>query len=500
MLGEQVLQHGYPKVHGPRHVVYDLSLPIEDGVREPLDAFIVSPWLQFYWGALGAWLADGSGDPVSMTARLRLPFAVAGAAGALLPLALVWSLAGGCRTRRLRAAAFQLAMLATSISLLLHLREARWIPLATLELGALAWMRAARIRGRIDPKWATLAETGLLVLLVHTFLPAFASASAALLLDAWLGWRGESLRERFRSALPVVVAGLFAVPALWFYETFSVSHAFAERTGAGIGGMLGNLRHATEYLLRYEVLAPALLAAALRVAWQADRSVTQAAARVTRFLWILVACHILVIAAIPWFFARYAVILAPLLIALLTLELLAIETHLAATPRVRRRFAIGCAAALAAIVVLRAPEIGGRLAELRDPPRGPLDFAIEDLRARHPDPRELLIATNYEALVFAFYLDSAVLDTQRLDGGSAPAGVIADVIVPRRHWDANRNALRDLLGRAAYDVVALPVADRPMNTTPELGPANPPSRYRSFVDPAPAAERDRLQIYERVLP
>lgn len=498
MLGKQVLRYGYPKVHGARHEVYDLSLPIEYGVRKPLDAFIVSPWLQFYWGAIGAHLAEGSRDPRTMTAGLRLPFALAGALGAVLPLALLLKLAGADRARRIGAAALYLVALATSISLVLHLREARWIPLATLELSTLVWIRAARMRGAIAPRRATVLETVLLVLLLHTFVPAFASAAIALTLDAMFGKRGVSADERLEAALPIAAAAIVGLPTLWFYETLSVSRAYAERAGSGIDVALSNLRQVLTYLLRYEWLAPALIATALRVAWSAGQTTPDGVGRVVRFLWILVTCHVALIAAIPWFFARYAVILSPFLTMVLVVELVAIETHLRGASRGRRwAMAAGFAALLAASMAMRAPEIAGRLHELREPSRGPLDFVIGHIRDRHPHPERLLIATNYEALVYAFYLDASVLDVGRLTGAPG-ADVIPDVIVPRRHWDENRRILRELLGRDSYETIVLPVRDRPTNTTPELGPATAPPRYRSFDDRPPTMDRERLEIYERV--
>ena len=80
MFGQRVLEYGYPKVHGERNVVYGLRQDQAIGVHPSLDAYLGSPWAQYYYAAIGVALAAGSDDLYEKTARLRLPFAVAGAA------------------------------------------------------------------------------------------------------------------------------------------------------------------------------------------------------------------------------------------------------------------------------------------------------------------------------------------------------------------------------------------------------------------------------------
>ena len=83
-------------------------------------------------------MARGADDFYAETARLRLPFALAGAAGiSVWVLALLPVFRGDQRRARLFAGLF-FFLAALSISLVLHLREARYYPLLVLLLGATA--------------------------------------------------------------------------------------------------------------------------------------------------------------------------------------------------------------------------------------------------------------------------------------------------------------------------------------------------------------------------
>jgi hypothetical protein len=86
MFGRRVLEYGYPKVHGPRNVVYQFGFDAAMGVKERCDAYIGTTWGQFYFATIGLALAGEGGDLYRKTLRLRLPFALAGASGVLMLL------------------------------------------------------------------------------------------------------------------------------------------------------------------------------------------------------------------------------------------------------------------------------------------------------------------------------------------------------------------------------------------------------------------------------
>ncbi len=81
MFAERVLAHGYPKVHGPRNVIYQFGPNAVLGVKEGPDAYIGTTWGQFYFAVPGLLWARGSDDLYTRTLRARLPFALAGGVG-----------------------------------------------------------------------------------------------------------------------------------------------------------------------------------------------------------------------------------------------------------------------------------------------------------------------------------------------------------------------------------------------------------------------------------
>ena len=95
VFGERVLEYGYPKVHGPTGTHYPMHHDISVGVKEGIDAYLGSPWAQYYFAALGVAWAGESTDFYAKTLRLRLPFAIAGFIGVgVLLLTALGSLAG----------------------------------------------------------------------------------------------------------------------------------------------------------------------------------------------------------------------------------------------------------------------------------------------------------------------------------------------------------------------------------------------------------------------
>jgi hypothetical protein len=98
------------------------------------------------------------------TVRVRLPFALAGAIGVAVWL---WGVLPALpRERRQGFAAAYFALCTLSISLMLHLREARYYPLLVLVLGGLV---AVHLRHGVLGAFAALAAIGARALLFHVF-------------------------------------------------------------------------------------------------------------------------------------------------------------------------------------------------------------------------------------------------------------------------------------------------------------------------------------------
>ena len=512
---ERVLRFGFPKVHDGHNTLYSLWPGFRRagvGIDEASDAYTGSPWLQYYVGAAGVALGAGSDDLYARTAWVRLPFALIGCAGLALLFAAVRPSLGSARARGLAFAAVFALLLAGSVLLLLHLREARHYALTTFGAGAFcfALLRRHAQEGLGYASYALLL-CGALLWLFHSFHPAAlafgASGALWLALHAWRrgGSAGTRLAWLAREGAPFALAALATAPLLGFFDFFAQTQGWVEHYGEP-ARWLRNAGFVGWTLLRHEWLLPALVLRAA-VEWLARRGAAQGdrafAARLAcaRFLWLAALVYACAMTGIPFLFERYFVVLGPLVALALVLDLASTfdaARAAAAGARTAARAALALAlVACAGVVGVRAPELAGRVAEIRTPYRGPLDYVIPYLAERHPDPASLVIATNYEEPAFMFYLGSKVLVGFYAPDLAQDLLQVPDVIVPRP-WPDHMDDLQRLAARATYAPHAFPVGNLRWNNTPSLSARVGAKTGHLFRDPEIGVDGPELVILERV--
>jgi len=499
MFGTRVLEVGYPKVHGPDNVVYQFGPDIALGVKESFDAYIGTTWGHFYFAVPGLWWAESVADPWEKTARVRLPFALAGAVGLGLWLAAVLPALGPECGLRLRFAALFFALAAVSVSLLLHLREARYYALLVLLGGAIARVHLRRsVYGSLSSRRYTVELAALLFLLFHTFFSAWFAFSVLLAADRVAAiWRR---RAPTSDLLPFVLSAGLVAPFLVFFETFHVAAVFARDLGLGPRVWAENVLEVGRHLLRHEMLGPALACRAA-VAW--TRCGGDVGRRVSTRLLGFGAGYLLLGAANPLALERYFVVLSPLLLCSFLLDAFALALGLPARwPRVGRRRAGRAVAAALALVTLamRLPsvaEVRGRLAELRTPVRGPLDFVIPHLLASTPRPKALVVATNYEEQVFMYYLGARTIVGTTLNNLLVDRELLPDVVVPRRRWPRSLRELAPFLRQGEWEELRFPVRDVHFNQVPALSRSRFVPDPHRFETPATDDPEAQLVIYWR---
>ena len=275
MFASRVVDHGYPKVHGAKNVVYEFGPNIALGVKESVDAYIGKTWGDFYFAAPAVVWARATDDPAAQAFRLRLPFALVGAAG----LAILWVgvlPAVPLRQRWAFAATF-VALCAVSISLLLHLREVRYYALLLLALATLLTLHLRDERAS-ETGWKARAVGQALasLALFHVFHVAWFAATALLATDrlvrAWPGDAATRSGRLARAAVPHLLAVALVAPALVFFETFQVAGGFASDVGITPAGYLANLGWVLAHFARHEWLVPAVLCAVAAAAALRGRS------------------------------------------------------------------------------------------------------------------------------------------------------------------------------------------------------------------------------------
>lgn len=509
MYASRILEHGYPVVHGERNVVYEFGPDKALGIKEEVDAYIGTTWGHFYFAVPGVLWASGTDDLVEKTVRLRLPFALAGALGLA---AFVWAALPafrGDRTRALRFAACFTVLSATSISLALHLREVRYYPLLVLWLGVVLALYLRRTVFCSAPQLGRAAHaaamTTSLVLLFHTFHVAWFATVALLGLHAVSQARRRDAGHRglLETVAPLLASALLVAPAIAYFEIFAIAGGFSDSVGLSVAGYAANLGEVARHFARHEWLVPAGLAHAVlgwcrRRGLARDTGVADEAWRASGFLGAFALGYVAVACINPLVYERYFAVLSPLVTTVFLLDAFALAAAAPGFGRAARRAAAaGLAVAVAGTLLLRAPELRGRFAELTTPYRGPVDFAIDHIRGEYADPATLIIATNYSAHVYMYYLGSHVIVGLSGNNLLRDREQVPDIVIPRRGFRPGRRELARYLARGGYRATALPVEDRHFNNVPALShsAAMPdPHRYRT---PATTDPDRQLVIYER---
>jgi hypothetical protein len=513
MFGRRVLEYGYPKIHGPKNALFSLWQRDGTGVAEQLDAYTGSPWAQYYLAALAVRWSDGVDDLYDKTLRVRLPFALAGAGGLLLLVFAVLPALGPRPERRLLFATLYLLGIGYSVSLLLHLREARYYGLVVLVMAAVLAVFCRR--SVFEPTGARNAPHGfvlaaLLVVLFLTFHAAFGATGLALggfalaRAAARSGAASERLRDLLRELAPLVAAGLAVLPLLLLFDFVDQTRGWVVRF-SDPGTALRNLRFVGWTLLRYELLAPALalrLAVLLLRPRADDPPEPLQRRRIAAFLALWIAAYAGVIAQIPFLFERYFIALGPLVALMGLLDAFTLWQALRA--RVARPAALraGVAGLLTAAAVAlvwnlqaRIPEFRGRLQELREPYRGPLDFAIPYLAVKYPDIADRVVATNYEEPALMFYLDCRVAVGFYAANLERDRELVPDVIIPRS-WPEQLEVLKEMSERAPYRRTEFPVANLPWNNIPAISPRGDRQSAHRFQIQRPGGAVPALVLLE----
>lgn len=515
MFGERVLEYGYPKVHGPKNVVYGLKHRLKLGVDERFDAYTGAPWGYYYFASIGVALARGADDLYAKTALLRLPFAAIGSLGLIVLLLGVLDATERDPPHRLVFSILFWASMTYSVSLQLHLREARYYGLIVfLTCALISIFIRHHVFAKLSYRWYVGLGALLLFLIFNTFYPAFVPAGAAIALHAaWGALRGggshsERLRRLLRDGLPVILALAAALPLLLFFDFLQQVQGWLDSNDGSLGGYASSLGIVSANLLRYELLAPALvtrlgLLLQLRLVFEAPLpEKLRQRQRIAGFLWLFIACYVLVVSRTPFVWERYFIALSPVVTVTFLLDAFSLYELLRGPVAARGRRWSGVSTATAVVLVLgvnlwvRVPEFRGRIYEIGHRYRGPLDFVIPYLKNRYPHIEDLVIATNYEDPVYMYYLGSQVTVGYYGANLARDLELQPDIIIPRS-WSARSKALGALARGAEYTPRRFPVANLKTNNTPGLSALNPGGLVHEFRTRLAREGEPRLLILER---
>ena len=515
MFATRILEYGYPKVHGPKNVLYEFGRNNEIGIEESTDAYIGTTWGHFYFAVPALVWANGAGDAYAMTARLRIPFAAAGLLGLGCFVAAATAALGRDRSRAELFTGLFFLLCCFSVSLILHLREVRYYALQILVGGAiLAVYLRHQVYGRLGFGVYTAGLAALMVLLFNVFYTGYFAFGLLLgvhcLYVGWRaggGWPGRAAVVA-RGLAPLVLSALVLVPLFLYFQTFEIVFVFSEHMGFDREVYWRNLRVILDHLTRRELLAAALVArvAVAALAWGDGGAWRQSdpKGRVAAFLVGFALAYIAIVCVNPLSYVRYFLFLGPVLAMAFLLDAFALVERLPLrfAQRRRRRVAWAVAAALLALVAATGTQqfwdLRGRLHEITHRLEGPIDHLVAHLRARYERPEELVIATNYEAHPLMFYLGSRVIVGYSLNNIEVERRLEPDVVVPRQRWRETLGVLQIYLDNGRFETVQLPVVDLPYNNIPELTKAQSvPMTHRFELAPS-EDPRLNLSVHHRI--
>jgi len=496
---ERVLAFGYPKVHDGKNVFYDLQHPDRAlGIDQTTDAFIgSSSWLQYYMLAPFASVIQYRHDPYERTFWLRLPFLVVGLLGLLCMAATVTQFLSSVEEKLAWSAAFGVLTL-LNVSLILHLREVRYYSLLLFLYALLLFVFTRyQLRRSLSFRIYAVALPMILWGLLTTFLPAFFAAliACAAFIGIRHGWlltssaRPAELTAALREGAVLGVAAVGSLPFLWFVRAFQISAELARFADFSFAGFIENLNTTIHYFGHSDLLWLALAVKAVSttvfVALRRTALIYREWLTVSGWLWMAWILFVVVICRIPSFiFVRYLITPSALLAALLLLDASHLLKFLAAQSgrRALLRTALLGVLGLGVLQNIHAnrDNLAGHWHELWHPYKGPLDFAIPFIQEKFPATDRLVIATNYEETSFMYYLHSKTTIGYVKNNLEADLQVQPDIIVVRRGWLSPQDLeiFAGFLRTAAYEQVAFPVMDYPVNNIPELHEEKMPLRHQ----------------------
>ncbi len=510
MHGKRVLEYGYPKVHDGKNVVYDLrhSNP-KLGIDPKTDAYIGGAnWGMYYFAAVAVRLAQMSNDLFTKTAILRIPFALAG----LIGLAILGLLGAEFFDSRSSKKGFWILFAffeLISISLVLHLREARYYSL-TVFLTALAIFVYARYRILKKTKYWIYAIflTLSLFLLFVTFSPVYFIFLIAIFLYESIGFVkdlflsnyakksgqifsdlssfNQSTKHYFRNLVPLILSLIAVSPLISFFKTFYIAGEMAKFNCLlfGVSRLdmyLENLSVIWRYFRSFDFIYLAIFlkfCIVFSIIKLGVREISSSDIRklmFSNFLTLIFIIYFLSIAQIPNFlFTRYFVPLQPVLAVMIILDVALVYNLISSRPPrgikyYKIIFLIVFAGFILANIGRNIEYMRGHVYELFHQYKGPLDSLIPFIKETYGDTDELVIATNYEETSFMYYLESKVIIGYVGNNLEEDTRAVPDMIVFRKGWgELHRTIFLDFFGRRRYQRVSFPFLDYKVNNSPEL--------------------------------
>lgn len=509
MMATHVLEYGYPKVHDEKNTVFMMPVNHMDSVKnfrigynKEYDAFIGNTWGMYYFGALGVIAANTTSDIYKKTFWIRTPFALSALIGLVIFCLCCYRFFPEGSTYRYFVILFLLIEM-MSVSLIYHMREARYYSLTIL---AVAWVSYIYINYFFFKKYSKVKYVGLLIIALttsyHINFITFAILAAFLALHETIHFTyacfysdtssRPKIKDEITKALPtaigIIASTLLAYPFISFFDTINISQHVSNDYNFSIDTYKGNLLFIYEFFKQQDFYYAALTLTCVMLIclWKVHANkkswnnlsktapILEKQLQLFLFFITFFFVYTLMIARSPYLFARHFIVLQPVLTLLICLDIFLIVGMLDIffQKKNNKGYKIGlgimCLFLFLSDSTKKIQHLKDHIYQCTHQMKGVLDYTIPYILENFKEPEKLTIATNYEEFALMYYLKSKVIVGFIANELEEAMRQEPDIIIYRKGMGGSPVAFNHFLQKAKYNRVAFPVYDYPVNNIPEI--------------------------------
>lgn len=485
MYAKRILQYGYPKIHDGKNTVWLTENPDKQkGIDLKHDSPAALVWGQYYFAAIGAFFAEMTDDLYLKTALLRIPFAIAGFAGLCIMALSVIGLFRQSISRALAFLALFFSFSALSVTLPIHLREARHPPLVVfLSACIFAAYFSYRFQNRIRYTPYFLILIGLFLILYNIFhVICFIFIATLGLWECIMALKERSVKLFLKNTAPIATVFFLTVP---FFLTSPMMAAGEDTKKMGSHApwsfhLASLLRSMQKHEFFYLVLTASAI---LFITWaysvklgskpELNTSRKLQISSIFSLFFIIYACVISLFPSAA-LYERYYVVLQPVMTMILLLNIFCtLELFSQLFPASRADFFKTIYIAILVLTFFlnignKLDHLEGHMYEITHRYKGPLDYVIPFIKEHYKNPEDLVIATNYEELCYMYYLGSKVIVGYVGNNMEEDMKMRPDILIYRKKGSfVGSEPFVEFLRRDKYKKVIFPVYDYPVNNLPD---------------------------------
>lgn len=503
VFARQLLRHGYPKAHDNKNNL-NPTIPEDKSlcIKEPSDAYLCTGWGHYFVAAPGVYLSQFVEDIYAKTFLVRLPFALIGFLGIFL-FGWLTTIFIGNRKHKYYMFSLFIFLELFSVYYALHAAQVRYYSSVVLITALVLYLYYQYLFNQKHKYQYFFLVPLLLVFLFITYHPAFFVLLGSIFFFQLLLYltKQVNLQNFLKIMSPVFLGFIISIPLMIYFEVFYISKQYGQFLLRTIFNSdyyplwlyFKNVRMIISFLFEHEFLAAYLVfKTTLFVVFWSNKNYKKLIKNnlflASVHLNIYALLYLLFIARIPFLFSRYFLILQPIITVSVIIDLYLLVSFYKFKKDYLQAFLLLLGLSLAISLPFKAASFYNYAYELTHTYQGPVDSAIEEIIARYEEPSQLTIATNYAELSFVFYLDSKVIIGGVGNNLEEDMKLTPDVIVPRDGW-WNRDKIDELLRKAEYEKVVLPIADISFNNIAE------PAQHHFKTQYADEVGEEPLEIY-----